>query len=226
QIFREPRYLHLVRHPRAMISSFERAKLHVFFPPFLTGPSELTPRQLAEALWVISHENILSFLRDVPPERQHRLVFEDLLQDPRRAMESVASFLGLEFHEGMLEPHRERKSRMTDAIHPLARMLGDVRFHEHEKIDAAVAQRSKEPTDGPLLAEATWALAVGLGYERDEPRPAEPAPRPAEIRPLARDESAEELLGRLDDLSPEEVRSLLAEMERGGTEGMAGDPRG
>ena len=42
--FQDARYLYLVRRPNAMISSFEEAKLHLFFPVFLTGAHSWTAR--------------------------------------------------------------------------------------------------------------------------------------------------------------------------------------
>jgi hypothetical protein len=30
---------------------------------------------------------------------------------------------------------------MTDGIHPLSKMLGDVKFHEHKTIEAGIADR-------------------------------------------------------------------------------------
>jgi amino acid adenylation domain-containing protein len=160
------RYIHLVRHPAAMIASFEEAKLHVFFPPFLTGPHPFSPRQLAELVWVVSHQNILAFLGEVPAERQHKVYFEDLVRDPVRVMEGVAGFLGLPFDPLMAEPYRQGpKSRMTDPVHPLARMLGDVKFHAHKGVDAAAAERFREPVKVPL-GHVTLALAARLGYDQ------------------------------------------------------------
>src|SRR5215471_7380790 len=118
--FKEARYLHLVRRPEAMIRSFERVKAEVGF----RYEHRLGGRELAEAMWVISHENILEFLSRVPAERQHRLRFEDLVTEPRAVMEEVSEFLGIELSEGMLKPYAERRERMTDAVHPLSVMVG------------------------------------------------------------------------------------------------------
>src|SRR5690606_37684103 len=72
-------YIHLLRHPYAMIRSFEEAKLdQVFFRykhPF-------SVRELAELIWLISHQNILEFLRSIPNERQYCVKFEDLVNQP------------------------------------------------------------------------------------------------------------------------------------------------
>ena len=60
-------YIHLLRHPFGMIKSFEEAKLEqVFF----RHRHNYTSREIAEIIWVISQENILSFLEEIPEERQ------------------------------------------------------------------------------------------------------------------------------------------------------------
>jgi amino acid adenylation domain-containing protein/non-ribosomal peptide synthase protein (TIGR01720 family) len=202
--FREPRYIHLVRHPGATAASFEQARLHVVLKPFFLEDPAVAPRRLGELIWLVCHRNITAFLESVPAERRHRLVFEELVSDPRRAMEGVARFLGIDFDPEMLEPHRETKRRMTDPVRPLARMLGDVKFHEHRGIDRTASDRWRREVRPEELGEPTWRLAVELGYE---------APESAATIPRAsRDARADELLARLDELSPQEVRALLEEM--------------
>jgi amino acid adenylation domain-containing protein len=165
--FENVRYVHLIRHPNAMIASFEEARLHVFFPPFFTGEHPFSARQLAELVWVVNHQNILTFLRDIPAARQRRVYFEELVTRPEKVMEDVAGFLGLEFHPHMADPYTQGpKSRMTDAVHPMARMLGDVKFHKHKGVDARAAERAKEQSKMPL-GEVTRRLARELGYDMD-----------------------------------------------------------
>ena len=55
---------------------------------------------------------------------------------------------------------------MTDGLHAESRMLGDVKFHQHQEVDAGVAERWREE----LPARTSWArstreLAARLGYE-------------------------------------------------------------
>ena len=53
--FAEAKYLHLVRHPQAMIHSFVQARLdEVFF----RHPHGFERRELAELLWVLCQQNI------------------------------------------------------------------------------------------------------------------------------------------------------------------------
>src|SRR5215216_5487333 len=153
-------YVHLLRHPYGMIRSFEEAKLEqVFF----RHEHSFTRRELAELIWLISQQNILEFLKGVPAERQHQLRFEELVNSPQEVLERLCEFLGLEFQPEMVEPYKHKEKRMTDGIHPLSRMLGDVKFHQHSAIDARVAERWKEAANDPLAAE-TCEVAETLGY--------------------------------------------------------------
>ena len=166
QAFERPLYVHLLRHPAAMVRSFEEARMEqVFF----RREHDFSRRELAELTWLVSHQNVVEFLADVPAERQLRLRFEDLVREPVPVLESLCSFLGLDFHPAMAEPYAAPDARMVDGLHAESRMLGDVKFHQHQRIDPDVAERwRREP---PLvLDESTCALAADLGYEVDRPR--------------------------------------------------------
>jgi amino acid adenylation domain-containing protein/FkbM family methyltransferase len=154
------RYIHLIRDPRAVIHSFDEAKLdQVFF----RHAHSFTRRELAELIWVVSHENIVQFLGGVPRERQHWVHFEELVRDPRTVLQGICDFLGLPYHPDMAEPYKGVGARMADGIHAESRMLGDVKFHQHEGVDAKAAERWQELPEAPL-GEPTHELAATLGY--------------------------------------------------------------
>ena len=163
--FQNNKYIHLIRHPYGMIPSFRKARLHVFYPPFFTTEHAFSPRQLAELVWIISNRNILKFLENIPRERQFRMYYEDLVTRPREVMEQICNFLEIEFHPDMLDPQKDRKKRMTDALNELSKMLGDVRFHEHRGISAHRAYKWKEELKEDYLSDLTWDLVEHLGYE-------------------------------------------------------------
>ncbi|HVG11011.1 MAG TPA: amino acid adenylation domain-containing protein, partial [Thermoanaerobaculia bacterium] len=198
ETFEEPRYLHLVRHPYGMIRSFEEARLEqVFFRyrhPF-------SRRELAELVWTLSHDNVARFLAGVPPGR-HRLVrFEDLVRDPAGELAAICGFLGLDYHPDMAEPYQDAEARMTDGVHAESRMLGDVKFHSHGRVDAAVADRWREELTEDFLGEPARDLAAALGYEVEPhwaPIPRLPR-RPGEPFLLS---FAQERLWFLDQLDP------------------------
>jgi amino acid adenylation domain-containing protein len=212
QIFAGARYLHLVRHPLATVRSFVEARTDRLFG--FDHPFE--PRVMAELVWLVSHQNILRFLAGVPAGRQLRVRFEDLVQSPRGPLEEVCRFLDLPFDPDMLEPHKEKEHRMTDGLHPLSRGLVDVKFHQHEGINAAVADQWRREGSPSRLGDLAWELAAGLGYDRpaeteNEGTPVGPDGGLDRIRPLSNGGRAEALLERIHELSETEIDALLAE---------------
>ena len=95
-----------------------------------------------------------------------QLRFEDLVKDQRPSMERICDFLELQFTEGMLQPYKEKKARMTDGTHPLARGLVDVKFSTHTGINASVADQWRKEYDQDFLSDIAWELAESLGYPR------------------------------------------------------------
>ncbi|NOZ56822.1 MAG: amino acid adenylation domain-containing protein, partial [Calditrichaeota bacterium] len=165
EYFENNRYIHLIRHPYGVIPSFERARLHVFYPPFFTEEHGFTPRQLAELVWIISNQNILNFLKHIPEERQFRLYYEDLVTKPDETIRRICDFLEIEPHPDMFEPQKDAKKRMLDGLNDLSKMLGDVRFHEHKGISADRAYSWKKELTEDYLSDIAWELVEGFGYE-------------------------------------------------------------
>lgn len=158
--FNQPFYIHLTRHPYASIYSFIEAKLdQVFF----RYPHSFTQRELAELVWIISHQNILDFLKTVPVERQCRVSFEEMVNLPEASMRKLISFLGLEFNPEMLKPYEGQK--MTSGVRPGAQMVGDFKFYLRRSIDAQAADRWKRFQVDDFLSDVGWEVAHRLGYE-------------------------------------------------------------
>ncbi len=178
--FEAPLYVHLVRHPAATVQSYLEARMdEVYRFP-------LAPRRQAEAVWRLAHESILDFLAAVPARRQHRLRFEDLVGDPAAAARALCGFLGVPYDPALLSPYEGK--RMTDGLHAAGRMMGDPKFLQHGRIEAAVAQRWRDaPSTG--FGGAAVRLAERLGYSFPQAGPA-PAPRPRPSRRGAADPAA------------------------------------
>lgn len=176
-----PVYIHLVRHPRAMVASFEEANLASLWWPRIVGPkwdpSEapiFTARQLGELLWVHMNRTIASFLGSVSSDRVATVRFEDLVSDPKSALSPVCDLLGIDFSPALLDPYDDSARRMTDGLVAGSRMIGDPKFHQHRGIDPRVGDRWKNAgTTVPLSAE-TETLARSLGYRDADSLPLTP----------------------------------------------------
>ena len=169
--FEDAFYIHLLRHPYAMIRSFEEAKLDQLWYPRLVGTDSgsldafpFARRQLAEMIWLILNQNIVAFLKGVAAKRQFQLRFEDVVSDPQPAMEALCVALGLEFAPAMLNPQDDKKQRMTDGLHDVSRMIGDPKFHQFKRIEASVADQWKQAYETDFLSDAALQLAQTLGY--------------------------------------------------------------
>lgn len=207
-IFANAHYIHLIRHPYGMIHSFEEA--HLALLPVAANLT-LTQRTQGELAWLISHEQIIDFLRTVPAERQHWLTFETLVSQPQQAMEGLCRFLNLDFHPGMVDPYADSHARMTDGVHAEGRMIGDPKFHQHRAINATVADQWRAHYQTDFLSDRTMALATQLGYtEWLQPIPDAPSPvngQPQSVnQPIA---DPTQLLAQVDQLSEAEMDAML-----------------
>lgn len=162
--FDQPLYIHLLRHPAAVVDSF----VGVRFDRLTAVPRQLglMPERYAELNWLLANRNIQTFLRDIPAQRQTRVYFEELVTAPRPAMESLCQFLGIDFSGEMLEPYRNPQQQMTIGIHPLTTMAGDPKFHTHNRIEPSVAARWQESYTADSLSANTWAMAQSFGYSQ------------------------------------------------------------
>ena len=182
-------YIHLQRHPLGMIRSFENARMerisagHPYAAPLAALAESGSSTGMAELLWWQCNQNIVDFLATIPAERQHCVKFEDLTAQPRATVQAMCDFLGLPVDGAMLDPYQDKQRRMTDGVHAEGHMLGDIKFHTHQKIDAQVAESWRDTYKEDFLSPDTWALAGRLGYARDPrlrtiPRLADEQPRP------------------------------------------------
>jgi hypothetical protein len=187
-LFEKPLYIHLVRHPYAVIESFVRHRLHV-----VLGQPDADPVGLAELVWTVWHRNLLTLGRQMAPGRYLQISFEDLVSRPRDILTKVCDFLAIPFDEQVLNPYAS--DRMFGGP-------GDPDILQHDNIDPEpgyVWQNVRLPR--PLRPE-TQALADAFGYEIPKERPGTATAAP-DATPAPSD---------LDELSDVEVDALLREM--------------
>jgi hypothetical protein len=163
--FNNPVYIHLVRHPYAMVRSFE--SYHMDQVLFLKS-QPFSPRQLGELVWLISHRNTTKFLNTIPKNRQYCIRFEDLVNQPLETMETLCRTLGLTFHSDMLTPYDDVHKKMTDGIFKDSKPMGDTNFFKHQNINPKVAESWKGVLGDNFLSDITWELASSLGYQHPD----------------------------------------------------------
>ncbi len=158
--FEEVKYIHITRHPSAMIQSYLNSKLNEVFG----ADSDFSERENAELFWIINNQNILKFFERIPPERKFTLKFENMILNPKLYMKRVSNFIGIPFDEKMIYPYDDKKLRMTDGIHPESHMVGDPKFHEHKRIDSDIAFKWQVLPDNDYLSVETIELSSRLKY--------------------------------------------------------------
>ena len=165
QDFENPLYIHLVRHPYAMVRSFER--MHMDQVMYL-HPHPYDARQLGELIWTQSHANIEHLLQGVPAHRQYRLHYEALVQEPEQQMRQLCETLGIEYHPNLIEPYVGLDQKMTDGLYADSKPMGDPRLLAHGAIKAQLADAWKGVLQDNFLHHKTWDLAAQLGFELPE----------------------------------------------------------
>jgi hypothetical protein len=80
-----------------------------------------------------------------------------LVKEPEPVLRGICDFLGLEYVPAMAAPYQAQEQRMVDGIHPLSKMLGDVKFHEHK------TSKPQPPIagDNNSLPVISWATKPG-----------------------------------------------------------------
>jgi phthiocerol/phenolphthiocerol synthesis type-I polyketide synthase E len=149
--FDEPKYIHLVRHPYAVIESFVRHRFEKFI-----GEDGVDPYIYAEQVWAERNSNIMNFSRELNPQRYYLVWYEDLVRKPTKTMQDLCEFLNLPFEEAILHPY--------DA----GRMIGgpgDFDIFQHDGIDPTLGEIWRTISLPRPLEEYTQYLAAQFNYE-------------------------------------------------------------
>jgi myxalamid-type polyketide synthase MxaB len=164
EVFDQPRYVWLVRHPYAVIESFVRVRMGR-----LLGMEE-NPYQVAEQIWAAANDNLARLWPRIEPSRRHFLRYEGLLADPEDHLRALCTFCGVDFNPAVLRPYEG--GRMTDGVTASSLPIGDVHFLKRHDIDPTLADMWREIRLPHPLAPSTACLAAQLGYEVRETPPA------------------------------------------------------
>lgn len=161
--FADPLYVHLVRHPYAMVTSFEgyhmEQVLYLREHPY-------SPRQLGELVWLASHRNTLDFLAGIPQHRQYMIRYEELVTRPHLVMQEMCARLGIAFDDGLLRPYDNLDRKMTDGLKPDSTPMGDTHLFQYQSISPRAAARWRGVEQDNFLSDPTWQIAELFGYDR------------------------------------------------------------
>jgi len=158
EISSDVRYLHLVRHPAAVIDSLCRNRLDIGGRP--------TASLVAELLWTRANANVLSFLEGVDGPRRFIVRYEDLVVDPRGVLRRIIDFLGLDFNDAVLHPYDGE--RMTEGVDAGRPSLGDPLFRTHKEIESNLADSWRTANLPFGLGEEAKRLARRFSYQVTE----------------------------------------------------------
>ncbi|MEZ4646806.1 MAG: amino acid adenylation domain-containing protein [Chloroflexota bacterium] len=178
QMFREAKYIHLVRHPYAVIDSFVKNRMDR-----LLGDGVADAYQLAEQVWTTMNSNILDFLEDVDPARHFLIHYEALVANPESVIRELCQFLGVPYDAAMLAPYSGE--RMTDGIHAASLSIGDPNFRKRQGIDPQLAQAWRTADLPRRLGGQARRLAAEFEYELPWPLQAVSATKTAVSPPKA-----------------------------------------
>lgn len=157
-LFADAKYIHLVRHPYAVVESFVRMRMDK-----LLGQNSTDPYILAEQVWTQCNQNIHDFLATVDDDRQFQLQYEDLVRQPETVLSRLCEFLDVPFEAQMANPYEG--DRMTDGVHTTSLSVGDPNFLQHTQLRPELAEVWRSIELPRPLSAPTRAIATDLGYE-------------------------------------------------------------
>jgi len=151
-LFSQPRFVHLVRRPEAMMTSFVVNRFHR-----MLGVEQDRAWATADQVWNVANRTIADFVASVDAGAALRLHYEDLVRHPEVVCRRIGEWLGLPFAGEMLEPYAE--GRLVHGLKSGSRSVGDPNFLDHKEIDAREATEwitSDEdiPVDGDSIRSA------------------------------------------------------------------------
>lgn len=164
-LFENPMYIQLLRHPSAAVQSFAARKMHQVW---YMQPHNYTPLQLGEMIWTAAHQNIADFFEQVPPQRRHTLRYEDLVQQPEAEMRRLCRALSLPYLPELIMPYNNIDEKMADATQADANPMSDPTLLQQIGINPTLATARLTPQNNLILKAETQKLATQYGYTFNE----------------------------------------------------------
>jgi hypothetical protein len=160
------RYLHLTRHPVTTQRSLEKHLQR-------TVPGHSMPGQPMSGIaqWVVTHCRILRFAATLPKARYMRIRAEDVLNEPRSHLSSIAGWLALRTSENAIEAMMHPEKSPFASVGPAASGIvgGNDPGFLRDPIPRPVKVLSAlDPPVGWIGNESLWGMTVDiatrLGY--------------------------------------------------------------
>ncbi len=175
----EVRYIHLVRHPLAVMKSILENKfdklarlLKVNSFRALNSKTEAPTSNflffdrmaktkhagvIAESMWRDANQNISHFLEGIDQEQKTEIYYESLVEQPVQTMKKICSFLNIEYEEDM--------NKTKGIFSNVEETVGDPNFFKRNNIKNLNAFSLEELTDDKWQIDpATIALAIKYKY--------------------------------------------------------------
>ncbi len=156
EMFRDPKYLFIHRHPGAVMESLGRMKGEWVWRESSNSLDVKSRLKDSEGKWLNVNRNILAFLKNVPAKRRFTVAYEDLVKDTEPTMIGVAKFLNIPFDSAMLSPYSGER---------LTHGLGDPNLSSRKRVDPALIDSWRSRLQDLSLDEVTVKMAVELGYD-------------------------------------------------------------
>lgn len=148
EIFENPRYLFMTRHPYAVIESIVSKQIDPPLPRYSFNE--------AETRWLEGNRNVMRFLGTIPAERWHRLCFEDLMGGTEQTLRRVTDFLGVSYHPAMADAYDGERMQAG---------IGCINLPMRRRVDKKLGERWRRVRLPARLRSETEAMAGDLGYE-------------------------------------------------------------
>lgn len=149
-------FLHLIRHPLAVMESIVRNR----FDKLFDGGTDSWA--YGNDVWTHCNQNIAAYLQSHPNECHCRVRYEDLVRAPESELARLCAFLGIELDSSMLQPYDDRE--LEKGIHAVSVPIGDPNFNNHQGIESGLADFNRHARHRDKLRPATLELAESLGY--------------------------------------------------------------
>ncbi len=158
KLFKNAKYIHLIRHPYPVIESFVKLRMDK-----LIGLAGDNPYRIGELVWYQSNQNILQFFNQLDSQKKHQILYENLVTNPEAEMKKLCQFLEIDFDSALLTPYQGE--RMTDGVYTQSLSVGDPNFLKYQSIKPELAQAWQKIKLPIQIDNNTQELGKNLGYQ-------------------------------------------------------------